>query len=102
MAHRIFTDSAGRRWDVWTVTPSRAERRRNTETPWTGRERRRVDEYRILLGGEWVTGWLAFETVGEKRRLAPYPSDWVDMTPAQLEALCARGISVRPTRRFVE
>jgi hypothetical protein len=102
MAHRVFTDSAGRTWDVWTVTPSRAERRLNPDPEWEGSERRRTTEYRILLGGEWVSGWLAFETAGEKRRLAPYPENWAELTAAELEALCARAIRVKPSRRLVE
>jgi hypothetical protein len=102
MAHRVFVDSTGRKWDVWTVTPSRAERRRIPNEPWTGDERRHTGEYRILLNGQWASGWLAFETPGEKRRLAPYPNDWPDMTDGEMECLLSTAVAVRPSRGFVE
>jgi hypothetical protein len=50
----------------------------------------------------WSGGWLAFETQGEKRRLAPYPADWAEKNDAELEALCGRAIPVRPSRRLIE
>lgn len=103
MPHRVFTDSAGRRWDVWTVIPSRVERRQHQDAlAWQGPERRQQEEYRVLLGGQWTYGWLAFETSGEKRRLAPIPDGWEEMTPGELGELLARATLVRPSRRLVE
>ena len=106
MAHRTFRDSLGRKWDVWTVTPSKIERRDRSapavppDPP--GVERRKHEEYRVLLGNEWSRGWLAFETAGEKRRLARYPDDWDEMQPEQLQELCQRAVEVTPSRRLVE
>ena len=103
MAHRVFTDSTGRKWDVWTVVPSRVERReRQDATAWVGPERRHQEEYRVLLGGQWTYGWLAFETAGEKRRLAPIPDGWEAMTPRELDELLEQATLVRPSRRLAE
>ncbi len=58
MAHRVFKDSLGRTWNVWTVIPSRVERRGTADqTDWTGPDRRRDEEYRVVgpHGGiRWV------------------------------------------------
>lgn len=102
MAHRTFTDSGGIEWEVWQVIPrgvsldsperrERAERRHPpaSELPEiaeqrSGRERRRTAS--VSPGME--LGWLAFQTRGEKRRLAPIPDGWEALTSAQLEAYC--------------
>ena len=104
MAHRTFTDSAGRLWEVWTVVPSHAERRQATDedSAWNARERREHQEQRVLLSEQWARGWLTFQTHGEKRRLAPFPEDWADLPPDELEALCDNATLVQPTRRLVE
>ena len=102
MAHRTFTDSTGRAWDVWTVIPSRVERRRNEGAPPGGNsERRHRDESRVLLAEEWADGWLTFETRGEKRRLAPFPEEWSELPPPALESLCLAATVVPPSRRVV-
>lgn len=60
-------------WRVWDVTPTHLH-------PIT-----RSEEYME----PWAGGWLAFESVKEKRRLvAPYPARWFDYELSQLEALC--------------
>lgn len=106
MAHRSFTDSLARKWDVWNVTPTKAERRdrsapaRPPDPP--GIERRRQSEYRVLLGAEWLKGWLTFETNGQKRRLADFPQDWEQLSASDLEQLCERAVEVAPSRRLVE
>jgi hypothetical protein len=104
MAHRTYLDSLGRRWEVWTVIPSRVERRvvQDDGAAPIGRDRRRQNEARVLLGEQWARGWLTFETRGEKRRLVPYPDEWVDLSEPELEALCRRATPVTPTRRLVE
>jgi hypothetical protein len=99
MAHRIFRDSLGRRWEAWTVVPSLVERRLNlTGHSPTGVERRIRHQARSVLGEQWVKGWLVFATRGEKRRLAPYPDEWFDLPDAALEALSRRGTPVTPLR----
>lgn len=35
-------------------------------------------------------GWLAFESETEKRRLAPIPEGWTELSDQALAALCAR------------
>lgn len=102
MAHREFIDSIGRRWDVWTVIPELAERRRAATSEQTFPERRHREEYRVPLGAKWSDGWLAFSTAGERRRLAPYPADWIDMSAEQLEQLCARATLTPHRGRLVE
>jgi hypothetical protein len=73
MAVREFTDSRGREWRVWDVTPEHMH-------PVT-----RSEDY---MAG-YQDGWLAFESGAEKRRLeAPYPADWINLSIPALEALC--------------
>jgi hypothetical protein len=105
MAHREFTDGIGRSWNVWSVVPERAERRREgTETTRPGERRHTRDrEFRVPLGDPWTRGWLAFETRGEKRRLAPIPDDWDLATDEQLAGLLERAEHIqRPPRRLAE
>ena len=84
------------------MVPSRVERRMNTATVWAGPERRKREEYRVMLGDQWAHGWLAFETRGEKRRLAPIPDGWEEMTARDLQELLSRAVPVSPGRRLIE
>jgi hypothetical protein len=103
MPHRIFRDQLGRQWQAWTVTPTSAERRvRTVAAPGSAVDRRRRDEARVNIGPRWAHGWLAFETRGEKRRLAPYPDHWLQMSDDELQDLCASATQVAPSRRLVE
>ena len=103
MACRSFRDSQDREWTVWDVVPSRVERRREAGiAEWSGIERRKETEFRVLLGPEWTLGWLAFETLNEKRRLAPVPSDWFDKPAHDLEMLCQLAQPVRASRRLAK
>lgn len=102
MAHRDFTDSIGRHWDVWTVVPAFAERRRVAPAKPPAPDRRRRDASRVPLGSQWANGWLAFSTVGESRRLALYPATWPEMSPEELEALCGRAVPSPRRRRLIE
>jgi hypothetical protein len=56
----------------------------------------------MRLAQQWTGGWLAFETLGEKRRLAPYPAEWADFTEEQLAELCSSAIHVPRSRRPVD
>lgn len=50
-----------------------------------------------LLGDERRKGgWLVFQSEAEKRRLSPYPSDWLTMSVGELEACCTRAVRVPP------
>lgn len=106
MAHREFKDSYGRQWDVWSVIPERAERRRRAEggqAPIERRHRAGDAEYRVPLGDQWIHGWLAFETKGEKRRLAPIPQEWERLDDDALRAMCEQATPIkRPPRRLAE
>lgn len=74
MPVREFTDSNGVEWRVWDVTAEQLHP---------------VTRMEDLL--ELASGWLAFESSGEKRRLpAPYPTDWAGLPLQDLEALCRR------------
>jgi hypothetical protein len=106
MPHRTYTDPLGRQWDVWSVQPEYAERRR---TPAAGtvvlpnEERRTHKGFRVPLGRTWAEGWLVFETAGEKRRLAPFPPDWIQLSDAELDKLRERAtVTARPSRRLIE
>ena len=103
MAHREFVDSEGIRWEVWTVFPEYAERRRGPKPGKTPAiDRRGRSEFRVPLGSEWAEGWLCFKSQAEKRRLAPVPDAWADMADAELERLCQSAKPTRPPRRLIE
>ncbi len=104
MAHRTFQDATGKTWQVWTVEPTFVERRLTPPSPEDPPviERRRRPSARMNLGPQWTKGWLAFETAGEKRRLAPIPTGWAAYSDEQLAELCARAARVAPPRRLVE
>lgn len=104
MSYRTFLDSAGKRWEVWLVTPAAAERRkvdRRASTAAAGSrkgalERRRTAERRrstyrrsVTVATEYSNGWLCFESEGEKRRLAPVPLDWEEVGPDRLSSWLA-------------
>ena len=79
MAVREFTDSRGREWRVWDVTPEHM----HSVT--------RGEDYMANL----QDGWLAFESGTQKRRIeAPYPSDWTTYGIKALEQLCERATPV--------
>ena len=98
MGYRIFRDSAGTEWQTWDVVPRLADRRagerRVTVTAAPAVERRRVPERRIHSGGRTMltpgmsNGWLCFEALLEKRRLAPIPADWERCSYQRLEEYC--------------
>jgi hypothetical protein len=104
MAHREFTDTFGRAWTVWSVIPERAERRRREDGDYRADRRHRDNkEFRVPLGEQWIDGWLAFETKGEKRRLAPIPDEWELASDEQLHRMLDRAEQIRrPPRRLAE
>jgi hypothetical protein len=99
MPHRKFIDTIGRAWDVWTVKPELVERRRQDADDTVAIERRKHREYRVPLGERWLNGWLAFDGVGGKRRLAPVPANWTQMTDAELERLCQSAAPAHSTAK---
>ena len=114
MTHRTFKDKDGRLWNVWQVHPSAAERRfvqrrvKDEERGEAGERRsgeeRRLSEQkahgmtRATIAPEFTYGWLCFETVGEKRRLAPVPEGWDRTDDETIEQWCCVAKPV-PRRR---
>jgi hypothetical protein len=76
VAHREFVDLRGLRWDVWEVRV---------------RERAGVRQVRPELR----EGWLTFESEMEKRRLAPIPEGWTELSSDALARLCEKAAFVR-------
>ena len=75
-----FVDSKGRDWAVREVNdPNLA-----------------MIPPQLLTQPEFARGWLLFESSGEKRRIAPYPDDWSDLSVQQLEEWCRRASRVDP------
>ena len=119
MTHRSFKDKQGKRWDVWQVHPSQAERRfsqrrvnksdlTDTAERRSGTERRESEapqhkksdpHHRPLVAAEFAYGWLCFETEGEKRRLAPVPEGWERADDETIEQWCcvAKTVTRRPS-----
>jgi hypothetical protein len=102
VSYRTFVDSAGKRWEVWLVTPAAAERRRVdrraaargsqagqsfegvSERRLTPERRRNPFRRNLDVASEFSNGWLCFEGGGEKRRLAPVPDGWEQAGPDRL------------------
>jgi hypothetical protein len=89
MAHRLVVDPAtGASWQVWAVHPAARSGRAPTVAPFL------------------ADGWLAFERSAteratqdgpaEKRRLAPVPPAWSDLSDAELLALLAAARPAAP------
>ena len=101
MAYRTFLDDNGRYWQVWESHPHVFERRkserRQSVGSWNGAERRQSDDRRKFTRGRSVfvdqrlaSGWLTFESFTEKRRLAPIPAHWEEMSVRDLIGLWER------------
>lgn len=50
-----------------------------------------------ILPRTYAGGWLVFECNTEKRRLAPFPNNWRDLTDAMLRSLLAVAVPARPS-----
>lgn len=97
--YRKYVDSWGRTWEVWMVHPSAIERReieRRTkvenavyliEQRILG-ERRKVVGARVSVASEYSNGWLCFTKDGERRRLAPVPTNWMTANESELAEWC--------------
>jgi hypothetical protein len=79
-AIREFTDSDGKAWRVWAVTPTHSRGSR-----------------REANLGEFEQGWLAFETLDEdmRKRLPRYPAEWKTMSDAKLQELLGLAVEAR-------
>ena len=107
MPLRTFRTSAGVEWRVWNVIPGHAgedERRcgydRRSPDPviaYAGPDRRTASDRRSRGRFDLDSGWLVFESDGERRRLMPIPPGWEVRADADLERLCARATPVTTT-----
>jgi hypothetical protein len=77
--HRLFDDVRGVSWDVWAVYPEGRPSQLSALPP------------------AFQSGWLVFESAGEKRRLSPIPSNWLSLPLEELERLCEQAEA--PSRR---
>ena len=86
MAVREFTDSLGREWRAWDVTPDDLSPRTKDE------------DYLAQL---YHTGWIVFETKSgdDKRRLYPIPKGWSELPDAELTVLLQKA-EVVPQRKL--
>jgi len=86
MAVREFTDSAGRAWRAWDVTPDELSPKTKDE------------DYLAQL---YHTGWIVFETRNgdDKRRLYPVPKGWAELPDPELAVLLEKA-EVVPQRKL--
>lgn len=73
MPLRQFTDERGVDWQVWDTLPEK------------------------LVSNTLEGGWLTFEAIGEKRRLAPIPLYWAKASDEELRTLLGRARVVTGT-----
>jgi hypothetical protein len=102
MSQRTFADPNGTLWNVTAIQPQLTERRlsdrrsvsnsavdfraeRRTEP-----DRRHQREVRAPVREGFERGWLVFDNGDEKRRFAPVPAGWEQMTAHELQTLCSR------------
>src|SRR5438128_162969 len=103
MSHRTFRDEIGREWDVWEVVPTAVERRiANAITVDPKYERRKIRQTRVVVPDGLQRGWLAFQWDSERRRLAPIPENWDELTNSELIELLHRANQRSRPRRLVE
>ena len=76
---RVFLDDVGVRWEVREIGDvALADLPRHP-----------------MPHPEFATGWLFFSSDAERRRVAPYPSNWLTLSPFELARLCRRAVPVR-------
>jgi hypothetical protein len=78
MRVRDFTDSAGLHWRVWATMPSSPH----------------------LVSPELHDGWLTFDSGSSRRRLAPIPPNWDQLSAERLQLLCQTATSARTSDPF--
>jgi hypothetical protein len=100
---REFTDVLGNQWIVWEVYPRLIERRLLRER--RALRRGSVDRRHELIGRatlprQILSGWLAFQSRHERRRVNPVPDDWEELPDGDLRSLLALSkLSSRPRQR---
>ena|SRR5947209_6768847 len=86
MPRRRIQDERGVTWDIWDVLPREAlglayDRRSGD------RLRSQTPESNLALQPELEQGWLCFQASSERRRLAPIPADWFELSDGVLRVL---------------
>jgi hypothetical protein len=102
MSQRTFADPDGTLWNVTAILPQMTERRLSdrriasnivvdsrTERR-TQADRRHQREVRAPVREGFEQGWLVFDYGDEKRRCAPVPAGWEQLTTHELQTLCAK------------
>jgi hypothetical protein len=112
MGLRTFVAPDGDEWRVWKVIPTRTledvrefDRRGQDVLGYDGPERRGDPQRQSLpfVSPALAQGWLCFESVHGKRRLAPPPVLWEEIPEAALLALWEQADVVPPrSTRFSE
>ena len=100
MGLRTFIAPDGAEWRVWNVVPSLAmneesrqwERRGQDVLAYGGPERRQDDRRNAppFVSPQLSSGWLCFESAAAKRRLAPLPEGWENVSEDELADLWKR------------
>ena len=99
MSHRQFLDTHGTLWTVWDVYPSLVERDLSHALRPKRAELSAAPTHAMLaLDRQYDDGWLCFESIVGKRRLAPVPQGWDSFASDALRALCDRALDVKPRR----
>jgi hypothetical protein len=88
---------------VWEVVPTAIERRVTQSAARPPEiERRKVRQTRVVVPDQLQKGWLAFQSGRERRRLAPIPNDWDEMTARELLDLLHHADRRIRGRRLIE
>jgi hypothetical protein len=79
-AVREFTDTQGRAWRAWPVTPGHS----------------RTAQSKHFLG-DFEVGWICFEGLDDssRRRLAGHPPGWTELPERELRALLERAVTAK-------
>jgi hypothetical protein len=97
-----FTDVHGNMWIVWEVYPRLVERRllreRRVSTR-TSSDRRHMPVGRPTLPRQILGGWLAFQSMHERRRVLPVPDKWEQFGDRELRATLAHSTMCSRPRR---
>jgi hypothetical protein len=78
MPHRRIVDREEQVWDVWEVRTIA------------------VSPRRILVQPDLQQGWLAFQCGEQRRRLAPLPPGWDEMSDRALLGLMDQANEIKP------
>jgi len=101
VALREFIDERGNHWQVCDVNPGYIERRsgadRRSRSRRAGMPERRVRRQpRMVVAPRFRTGWLVFESNGDRRRLGPIPPGWEFASERDLRGLLYSAEQLRP------